>query len=340
MTAALTTEALAVGYVRRRRPTEVLSGLALTVPRGRLVCVLGPNGAGKSTLLRTLTRSQPPLAGRIEIDGQRLDSFSERTLARKVSVVLTDRVEVGTMLGDELVALGRYPHTGRTGKLKARDRSAVRWAIDAVDAGALAHRRVGELSDGERQRLMVARALAQEPSLLVLDEPTAYLDLPRRIELIDLLASLAHTTGLAVLMSTHDLDLAVRLADQLWLVDPARRVITGPPEHLASSGELTEVFSTGTIVVDASTGSLRPRRRHSSSRTARVRGDGSAVAWVEQLVERLGYERIEAPADVEIERVEIGAATPSWMVRIDGRETVCADLTAVECVLRPDAEGS
>ncbi len=339
MTPALSTEGLTVGYVHRRRRTAVLSDVSLTVPPGRLVCILGPNGAGKSTLLRTITGSQRPLAGTVEIDGRDLDSYGERELARRVSVVLTDRIEVGTMFGDELVALGRYPHTGRSGRLRARDRAAVRWAIDAVDAGALSRRRVGELSDGERQRLMVARALAQEPSLLVLDEPTAFLDLPRRVELIDLLATLAHGIGLAVVMSTHDLDLALRLADHLWLVDPPNGVVTGSPEHLAFSGALTTVFSTGNVVIDSSTGTLRPRRRHSAGRTVRITGTASAAVWADQLVERLGFERsrdVDGDVDVEIETIGADTATPGWRVRIEGRDVVCSDLGGLEAVLRHD----
>jgi len=187
---ALRAADLAVGYRTRGERHAVLEHVNLEAHRGELVCLLGPNGIGKSTLLRTLARLQPSLWGHIEIDGDALHTIDVSDLARRLGVVLTERVYVEALTVRHIVELGRYPHSGWFGRLSAHDREVVDWAIGAVGARALAARDFRELSDGERQRVMVARALAQEPSVLVLDEPTAFLDVPARVELMGLLRQL------------------------------------------------------------------------------------------------------------------------------------------------------
>ncbi len=174
----LRADALTVGY-RGRRGTrrEVLAGLDLTLPAGELTCLLGANGSGKSTLLRTLAGMQAPLAGRVTLLGDDVTALEPRERARRLAVVLTDPVETGGLTGADLVALGRHPHTGWSGRLGPADRDAVDWALRATGAAPLAARPVGQLSDGERQRLLVARALAQQPAVLALDEPVAFVDL-------------------------------------------------------------------------------------------------------------------------------------------------------------------
>ena len=213
----LVARGLIAGYGGRRRRV-VLDDISVEVADGEMVAVLGPNGAGKSTLLRTLTGMQPALDGELEIAGENLSSLSARQRARRIGVVLPERVAPGMLRGRELVALGRYPRTGWSGRLEAGDHEAIEQAMRSVGAVHLAERDVAALSDGERQRLMIARALAQEPRLLILDEPTAYLDLPGRVELMHLLLTLAKA-GSAVLISTHDLDLALRTAHRVWLLD-------------------------------------------------------------------------------------------------------------------------
>ena len=218
--AALRTRDLAVGYRTRKTRRAVLEHVNLAVDSGELVCLLGPNGIGKSTLLRTIAGMQPALWGSVELGGADLRSVSHAELARRLGVVLTERVAVEALTVRQIVGLGRYPYSGWFGGLTDRDRVAVNWAIDAVGARHLADRDFSRLSDGERQRVMIARALAQEPVLLVLDEPTAFLDVPSRVELMGLLRQLTRERPLAVVVSTHDLELALRTADVIWLVMP------------------------------------------------------------------------------------------------------------------------
>jgi iron complex transport system ATP-binding protein len=235
----LQTVGLVIGHSARRR----LSGaLDLRVRPGELVCLLGPNGSGKSTLLRTLLGLTPPLEGRVLVGGQPLHTFDVRGLARRLAAVLTDREVPYMMMTRELVSLGRIPHTDWMHRFSDADARAVEWAMQAASVAQFAERLVSDLSDGERQRVFVARALAQEPLLLLLDEPTAYLDLPRRVELMHLLAHLAHECGQSLVVSTHDLDLAMRHADMLWLMDGHGAVFQGSPEALAAQGALRRAF--------------------------------------------------------------------------------------------------
>ncbi|MCP3961736.1 MAG: ABC transporter ATP-binding protein [bacterium] len=234
---------LSAGY-GGRRPRTVLSRVSVRVERGELVAVLGPNGAGKSTLLRTLVGMQPPLAGRVELLGRGLSALSPRQLARRLGVVLPERVVPGMLSAYDLVALGRYPHTGWSGALGPEDAEAVDRAMQSVGVSRFAGREVAALSDGERQKVMIARALAQEPKLLILDEPTAFLDLPGRIEVTHLLADLTRRddAGRSVLLSTHDLDLALRVADRVWLLDLKGRLRGGAPASLIREGAFQAAF--------------------------------------------------------------------------------------------------
>lgn len=230
---------LTTGYGRHAVGTD----LCATLHRGEMVCLLGPNGAGKSTLLRTLCGFQPPLAGRIEIDGRDAATLTRTERARRIGVVLTERVDAAGLTGRDIVDLGRTPHTGFLGGLKAADHEAVRRAIALTGIESLAERPVAQMSDGERQRVMITKALATETPVILLDEPTAYLDFPTSAATLLLLRRLAHDEGRAILLSTHELDLALQLADRLWLLSPDG-LTEGTPRALAQSGQLAALFAT------------------------------------------------------------------------------------------------
>jgi iron complex transport system ATP-binding protein len=285
--AALQTRDLAVGYRTRRMRCAVLEHVNLVARPGELVCLLGPNGIGKSTLLRTLARMQPALWGEIELGGVALQSLSPADLARRLGVVLTERLAVEALSGRRIVELGRYPYSGWLGSLNDRDREVVDWAIDAVGAAHLAGRDVNQLSDGERQRIMVARALAQEPLLLVLDEPTAFLDVPSRVELMGLLRRLTRETSLAVILSSHDLELALRTADVIWLLLPGGELMTGAPEDVVLTGGIADAFEGRHIRFQAEERSFRWLTGDRGS--AVVRGEGLRAAMARAVLEREGY---------------------------------------------------
>lgn len=212
---AITTNRLTVGY----RGHRVVEDISLSLPCGRLVCLLGPNGAGKSTLLRTLCGFQPPIAGTVTISGSDITTMSAAEVARLVSVVLTDRPLTPSLTAREMVGMGRAPYTGFWGRLSDDDRRLVSEAMQTVGIAPLATRRMGRLSDGERQKVMIAKALAQHTPVIVLDEPTAFLDYPSKVAVMKTLARLAHDEGKTILMSTHDLELAAQLGDELMEIE-------------------------------------------------------------------------------------------------------------------------
>jgi iron complex transport system ATP-binding protein len=230
---------LTIGHKAGRR---LASALNLHVGEGELVCLLGPNGSGKSTLLRTLLGLVAPLSGHVLVGGEAASALDVRALAKRIAAVLTDREIPYAMTARELVALGRIPHTNWMNQFGDEDESAIAWAMQSAGVTAFSDRWVTDLSDGERQKVLLARALAQQPLLLILDEPTAYLDLPRRVEMMGLFARLAHEHGQSLVVSTHDLDLAMRHADRLWLMDGNGSFYQGTTDDLLEQGALRRAF--------------------------------------------------------------------------------------------------
>jgi iron complex transport system ATP-binding protein len=334
--AALRTRDLAVGYRTRRTRRAVLEHLDLAVDAGELVCLLGPNGIGKSTLLRTIARMQPALWGAVELGGADLRSISHVELARRLGVVLTERVAVEALTVRQIVGLGRYPHAGWFGGLTERDRMAVDWAVDAVSARHLMDRDFSRLSDGERQRVMTARALAQEPVVLLLDEPTAFLDVPSRVELMGLLRQLTRARPLAVVVSTHDLELALRTADTIWLVRPGGELTTGAPEDVVLSGAIAEAFEGRQI-------RFRPEERSfrlltGSGGAASVHGSGLRAALATAVLEREGYEVV--PPGAQAVPLSVHAIDSGWRLWTDDGECSGGDFASLAECLRGRRTGS
>ncbi len=278
---------LCIGYRHGDEITEVAKDLSLELPAGEFVCLLGPNGVGKSTLIRTLAGMQAPLSGELCIGTTALQSIAPRRRARAISVVLTETLPAGMMDAYALVSLGRHPYSGWFGGLNKEDHARIEWALEAVGATPLANRQVAELSDGERQKVSIARALAQESRVMLLDEPTAFLDLPRRVELMTILRDLAHRENLALLLSTHDLDLALHFADRLWLMTPEGRLAQGAPEALALNGDLAGAFASERLDWDAASGHFRTHP--TPCLDVHLQGDGIELVWTKRALERLGF---------------------------------------------------
>lgn len=233
---------LITGYRSSHGNINITGPLDASLYSGELTSLLGPNGAGKSTLLRTLAGFQKPLSGKVDIEGKNVCDYSGKELARTISVVLTEKPLLENMDVETLVGLGRAPYTGFWGRFSDTDKEAVNKAIGLMGIEALRHRMVQSLSDGERQKTMIAKAFAQETPIIFLDEPTAFLDYPSKVEIMLLMHSLAHQLQKTIFMSTHDLDMALQLSDRIWLMDKEIGVTTGTHQELTDSGALERYF--------------------------------------------------------------------------------------------------
>lgn len=318
-TGVLQAEALQIGYKQgRNEHVSVARDLNLQLKKGELACLVGPNGVGKSTLLRTLAGLQPMLSGKVTLLDKPLGKYHPRELAKTISVVLTEQVNVGAMRAFDVAALGRHPYTNWLGGMARQDEQAVREALAAVGAAPLSERFFNELSDGERQKVMIARALAQEPLILLLDEPTAFLDLPRRVVLMQMLHRLAHQLGKAILVSTHDLDLALHSADMVWLMDMSGNMKVGAPEDLVLGGEFAHAFTQQGVRFDNKTGNFS-----FSSKTERriaLSANGLARLWTTRALQRAGFEvvPIQMIQDEFVEVAEIDGELV-WRLHRAGR---------------------
>lgn len=284
----LQTMNLAVGYASGSKKTTTIAGpLAVEIHPGQLICLLGPNGSGKSTLLRTLAGLQHALEGTIEIAGTVSGKLKPAQLAKKISLVLTDSVRGSNLTVYSLVALGRYPYSSWLGILDDADRAIIAWAIEATRVESFLNRKVATLSDGESQKVMLARALAQDTPLMMLDEPTAHLDLPSRIQLMRLLHQLAKETNKGILISTHELDLALQVADEVWLLQAGGKFNKGVPEDLVLNGTFETAFDKEGILFDKTTGNFNIHQGNGKNIT--LTGEGASAFWTKRALQRQGF---------------------------------------------------
>lgn len=278
------TKALTVGYRTAGIELQLFQGLDLQLMQGELVCFMGPNGSGKSTLIRTLAGLQRPLSGT-------LPSKNEK----HVAVVLTDRIQSQQMVVSELIAFGRYPYLGWDLKLSEEDRSIIEKCIDLVGVRHLIGKKINELSDGQMQMVMIARALAQSTPVLLLDEPTAHLDLNNRLEIMNLLRKLAREQHKAILLATHELDLALQTADKVWLAFN-KRIRQGIPEDLVLDGSFDEAFQFKGY--DLKSGKVR--HEVFQKKKVKLLGEGAVCLWTKNALERNGFE-VDSTGDVAID---------------------------------------
>ena len=243
---------LCIGYRSKNGTRVVAAGINATIRSGELTCLLGANGVGKSTLLRTLSAFQPKLDGEIMMRSQEISSFTDKELSRMIGVVLTEKPDIRNMTVRELVALGRSPYTGFWGTLHDDDWQVVDEAISIIRIEALQDRMIHTLSDGERQKVMIAKALAQQTPVIYLDEPTAFLDFPSKVEMMQLLRRLAREQQKTIFLSTHDFELALQVADTLWLME-TDGISVGTPREMADSGALARYVERPGITFDSTT---------------------------------------------------------------------------------------
>lgn len=279
---------LTIGYKEKGNRKVVATDINACLHSGELTCLLGTNGIGKSTLLRTLSGFQAPLEGEIILRGKPLSTYSDKELATLIGVVLTEKCELRNMTVEELVGMGRSPYTGFWGRLGKHDREVIEESIQLVGIGHLRYQMVHQLSDGERQKVMIAKALAQQTDIIFLDEPTAFLDFPSKVEIMQLLFRLSHTGNRTIFLSTHDLELALQIADKVWLMNKENGVKTGTPEDLSLDGSLSHFFLRKGIRFDRESGLFRIARQATVS--VRLTGEGDRYTMVQKALARHGIE--------------------------------------------------
>lgn len=252
----LQTKGLAVGYNKK----AVVSGIELDVRKGEIVALIGPNGAGKSTMLKTFVRDLEPISGSIELDGKNLKDYSYKDLSRKMAVILTERIKAELMTCRDIVATGRYPYTGRLGVLRPEDEAKVDEAMAMVHTTELADRDFRAISDGQRQRVLLARALCQEPEIILLDEPTSFLDVRHKLDLLTLLTRMARQKNITVLMSLHEIDLAEKVADRIITVKGDTQFGFGPPEDVFEEAQIRRLYDISNGYFDPLFGSIELKK--------------------------------------------------------------------------------
>ena len=253
---------LGIGYPTKHGVRTVAEGIDGTIRSGELTCLLGANGVGKSTLLRTLSAFQPKIKGNVFIEGREISDYSDKKLSKLIGVVLTEKPDVRNMRVRELVSLGRSPYTGFWGTYSKEDLRIVDEAISLVDIDSLSGRMVHTLSDGERQKVMIAKALAQQTPVIYLDEPTAFLDYPSKVEVLQLLRRISKEAEKTIFLSTHDVELALQLADTVWLMTREGGMTIGTPLQLAQQGALGRFIEREGITFDPETLTIRVKRNN------------------------------------------------------------------------------
>lgn len=276
------TKDLAVGY----NGQTLIRDINVEIEKGKILTLIGPNGAGKSTILKSITRHLTKLSGQVYIGEQEIYEWSTRELAKQVAVVLTDRIQPELMTCEEVVAMGRYPYTNAMGKLMPGDKEIVAEAMRRVHALELAERDFTTLSDGQRQRVMLARAIAQEPEIIILDEPTAYLDIRHKIELLDILREMAHEKGITVIMSLHEIDLATKISDYLLCVKGDTIAAFGPPEDILAGDAIDRLYGIEHGSYDLLFGSVELSKPAGEPRAFVVGGCGYGVDCYRALQKR------------------------------------------------------
>lgn len=277
------TKGLSVGYGKK----TVVECVDINALKGQVICLLGPNGSGKSTILRTLAGLLAPVGGTVYINEVDIFGIKREELARKLAVVLTEKFSPGLLTVFEIAAMGRYPHTGFFGKLSEKDMDIVRECLRTVNAHYLADRYFDELSDGEKQKVMIARALVQEPELIVLDEPTSHLDVRHRIEVVSILKNLSKEKGITVILALHDVDMALKCCDTVITVKNGEILAYGPPEIVIKEDTIKNLYDIHCAEYNELLGSIE--FTNPKAPTVFVVGGGGSATRIYRILVKYGY---------------------------------------------------
>ena len=321
---------LTIGYRTGKKEKIVHQHLNFQLHAGELTCLLGANGAGKSTLLRTLSASQPSLAGELRILDKPVSAYTEKERSRTIGVVLTDKTFTGGLSVYELVALGRQPHTGFFGRLTKEDRRIVEEAMENVGIAHKARNYTAELSDGERQKVMIAKALVQECPLILLDEPTAFLDVVSRIEIMHLLHRLAVEQNKAILLSTHDIEQALVLSDKLWLLTKGEGLQYGVTEDIILSHRMDSLFPHKDIRFDYDHGVYYPTVE-GHRKVCVTCEDKTLLHWTLNALNRHGY---QCSSDLQegMPHIKVTSAK-EFEVSISGENKICSSFEEMLAII-------
>ena len=281
---------LQLGYSQEGLRKPLLENLNFELVAGELTCLLGPNGVGKSTLIKAILGEITPWEGRLLLEQKPISSYSILDRAKHIAVVLTDPIYPGNLTVGQLVALGRTPHTNWLGKLGDTDRALVEKALADTHIEYLRDTRLGELSDGQRQKAMIARALAQDGSVIVLDEPTAHLDLVNRLEIMSLLREISRSQGKAILVVTHDLDIALETADRFWILNCGIPLLSGKPEDLVLSGQIQALFPSDRYQFNVARGRVEWSQ---AMPDFQIEGPAEQVYWVKKALVKAGIASLD-----------------------------------------------
>jgi iron complex transport system ATP-binding protein len=294
----LSFESLQIGFSSGQTNTVLLPPLSADAYSGELIAIIGQNGIGKSTLLRTLAGLQEPIGGDIFINGKDISDYSRLELAQKMGFVSTEPVKITNMTVNDLVSLGRFPYTDWFGKLTSADNDIISDSIQKVGLINFASRFITELSDGERQRAIIARALAQDTDLILMDEPTAFLDVKSKYDVIHLLHDLSRKRGKTIIYSTHDLNIALNESDKIWVI-LKNEFLEGAPEDLVISGGFDQLFSDSIVKFNKIDGSFS--FRNDINGKIKIIGEGIERIWTEKAINRAGYSLSDSDSEYVIE---------------------------------------
>jgi iron complex transport system ATP-binding protein len=282
----LSVDSLRIGYGSGKNANSLLPPLNARADVGELIAVIGRNGIGKSTLLRTLTGLQKQLGGEIFYFGKNIKDYTRIELAQQVGYISTEIVKVSNMRVYDLVSLGRFPHTDWIGRVGVRDHEVITDALKKTSMSSFAQKFVSELSDGERQKAMIARILAQDTGIMIMDEPTAFLDVASKYEILHLMHLLSGSGNKTIIFSTHDLQMAISQADKIWLI-LENELIEGAPEDLMLAGEFDHLFDSSTVIFNSGDGTFS--FRSDTRGVIYLEGEGNKRYWTEKAINRAGF---------------------------------------------------